>query len=89
MDYLFSLAMKIKHGELYHFMFDDQKCAEFISTMDYALYKYKAIYSPEIQFISHMFYGPFRYINMRVDFTNPGSELNRNCMYHVKLDPSN
>lgn len=87
MDYLFSLAMKIKNGELYHSIFHDPKCAEFISTMDYALYHYKATYSPELQFISHMFYSPFRYINMRVDFTNPESELNRTCMYHVKLDP--
>lgn len=86
MDYLFSLAMKIKNGELYN-IWDDPKCAEFISTMDYALYQCKATYSPELQFISHMFYSPFRYINMRVDFTNPGSELNRTCMYHVRLDP--
>lgn len=87
MDYLFSLAMKIKNGELYHSIFDDPKCATFISTMDHALFQYKATYSPELQFISHMFYSPFRYINMRVDFTNPGSELNRTCMYHVKIDP--
>jgi hypothetical protein len=86
MDYLFSLAMKIKNGELYD-IWKDQKCVEFISSMDYALAQCKATYSPELQFISHMFYSPFRYINMRVDFTNPESELNRSCMYHVRLDP--
>ena len=87
MDYLFSLAMKIKHGELYHNIWEDPKCVGFISSMDYALTQCKATYSPEIMIISHMYYGPFQYINMRVDFTNPGSELNRTCMYHVKLDP--
>ena len=55
--------------------------------MDYALTQCKATYSAEIQFIVHMYYSKFRYINMRVDFTSPGSELNRTCMYHVKLDP--
>jgi hypothetical protein len=87
MDYLFSLAMKIKNGELYHDIWNDPKCVEFISSMDYALTQCKATYSPEIMIISHMYYGPFRYINMRVDFTNPDSQLNLTCMYHVKLDP--
>lgn len=86
MDYLFSLAIKIKNGELYD-IWNDPKCVDFISTMDYALYKCRATYSPELQFISHMFYSSFQYINMRVDFTNPHSELNRSCMYHVRLDP--
>lgn len=85
-DYLFNLAMKYKNGELYD-IWHDSSCVKFILSMDYALTQCKATYSAELQLISHMFYSHFRYINMRVDFTNPHSELNRSCMYHVRLDP--
>lgn len=76
MDYLFRLSVLCKEGNMYHdSIWND--CSEFISSMDYHLCHSKAIYSPEIQYIAHMFYSPYTYKNMRVDFTNPSSPLNQ------------
>jgi len=86
-DYLFDIAMKIKNGKIYHDdIWGDKSCLEFISTMDIILCKCRAIYSPEIQYIVHMYYSNFLYKNMRVDFNNPMSPLNQTFLYHVKLD---
>lgn len=33
-----------------------------------------------------MYYSPYTYKNMRVDFTNPTSVLNKGCLFYVRLD---
>jgi hypothetical protein len=87
-DYLFHLAMLFKQGKPYHdTMYEDDKCVSFISSMDICLYMVRATYSPELQYISHMFYSNYHYKNMRVDFNNPDSPLNKNALFHVLLDP--
>jgi len=88
-DYLLNIVLLFNNGILYHDdIFRDYSCLKFISTMDIVLCQCRAIYSPEIQYIAHMYYSNFVYKNMRVDFNNPMSPLNQTCMYHVKLDPN-
>ena len=87
-DYLLNLSILFKQGKMYHdTIWEDNECSKFISTMDYSCYKHRAIYSPEIQSIVHMFYSKYTYKNIRVDFTNPNSLLNKNALYHILLDP--
>ena len=88
-DYLFDMSVQIKNGKIYHDdIWQDNSFVDFASTMDLALYQWKATYSPEIQYIAHMYYSNFCYKNMRVDFNNPHSSFNKTCMYHVRLDPN-
>jgi hypothetical protein len=87
MDYLFDIAVLFKEGKPYHDdIWEDKECEQFISTMDYCLCNVRHIYSPELQYIVHMYYSPYTYKNMRVDFTNPTSELNKGYLFHVRLD---
>ena len=87
MDYLFNIVFLYKEGKLYHDNIWEQ-CDPFISTMDYCLCQLKHIYSPEIQYIAHMFYSGYTYKNMRFDYNNPNLELNISTFYHVYLDPN-
>lgn len=87
LDYLFDLSNLFKEGKPYHDnMFEDTYCAHFISTMDICLHNVRATYSPELQYIAHMFYSAYEYKNMRVDFNNVGSPHNEHSLYHVVLD---
>ena len=88
LDYLFDLSTRFKQGKPYHdSIFDDVECAKFISTMDICLLNVRATYSPELQYISHMFYSKYEYKNIRFDYNNIGSPYNENSLYHVVLDP--
>jgi len=88
-DYLFNIAILFKEGKPYHDdIWKDAKCEEFISNMDYCLCQNRHIYSPELQYIIHMYYSNYTYKNMRVDFTNPTSELNKLFLYNLILDPN-
>ena len=89
-DYLFSLSKLFKEGKLYNdIIWEDKQFVNFISSMDICLYQCKAIYSPEIQYIAHMYYNNnmYNYKNIRVDFNNMNSELNNFALYNIKLDP--
>ena len=59
---------------------------DFIQSMDLCLHQVKATYSPEIQYITHMYYGPYLYKNIRVDYNNPHSLKKE--LYHIKHDPN-
>ena len=72
------------HDEIW----DDCHFFKFVETMDYCLCHNRKTYSPEIQFIAHIYYSKFMYKNMRVDYNNPNSETNKICLYHVQLDPN-
>lgn len=86
-DYLLSIALEFKNGKIYHDdIWNDNSFVEFLLTMDIVLYHCRAIYSPEIQYIAHMYYSNFVYKNIRVDYNNPTSLLNSTFMYHVKTD---
>ena len=88
-DYLFDLSEKFKSGKLYHDdIWQDKDFVNFLSAMDICLCNCKATYAPEIQTIAHMYYSSYTYKNIRFDFNNPSSELNKNALYHVILDPA-
>jgi mannosyltransferase OCH1-like enzyme len=88
MEYLLNLSLLFKNGKFYSdSIWEDNNCCNFISSMDFSCYNHKAIYSPEIQYLAHMFYSNYTYKNIRVDFTNPSSILNKDFLYHVLLDP--
>jgi FkbM family methyltransferase len=88
-DYLFNLSTLYKNGILYHdTIWEDNNLVNFINGIDLCLCNCKATYSPEIQYIAHMYYSEYKYKNIRVDFNNINSVLNKDALYHVKLDPS-
>jgi hypothetical protein len=86
MDYLFQLPLLFKKRFVYHDMWDDPECSEYIQSMDLCLHKVRATYSPEIQYITHMYYGPYLYKNIRVDYNNHHSLKKE--LYHMKHDPN-
>ena len=84
-DFLFDIVK----GKLYHSeIWQDNTFNQFIASMDLCLYQNKATYSPEIQYISHIYYNSyFKYKNIRVDFNNKNSEENNKALYNIILDP--
>jgi len=86
MQYLFQLYLLYTKGVVYHNMWLDPDCSAFIKSMDLCLHQTRATYSPEIQYITHMYYSPFTYKNIRVDYNNPNSLQTE--LYHVRHDPS-
>ena len=54
--------------------------------MDSCLCHCRATYAPEIQYIAHMYYSNYEYINIRVDYNNPNNELNKTALYNVIHD---
>ena len=67
-------------------MWLDPDCSAFIKSMDLCLQQTRATYSPEVQYITHMYYSPYTYKNIRVDYNNPNSLKKE--LYHVRLDSS-
>ena len=84
-DFLFDIVK----GNLYHSeIWEDNTFNKFIASMDLCLYQNKATYSPEIQYIAHIYYSSyFKYKNIRVDFNNKNSEENKKALYNIILDP--
>jgi len=88
MDYLFSLSARFKDGNIYHdTIWEDSNFVNFVSSMDSCLCKCRATYSPEIQSIAHMYYSSYTYKNIRVDYNNPETPLNKNFLYNIYHDP--
>jgi len=84
-NYLFDLP----NGYIYHNqIWEDQKFLQFISSIDLVLFQTRATYSPEIQYISHIYFSShFDYKNIRVDFNNIDSQENKYALYNIILDP--
>ena len=56
--------------------------------MDLCLCQTRATYSPEIQYIAHIYFSSsFKYKNIRVDYNNINSELNKMALYNIMHDP--
>lgn len=84
-DYLFNI---VKTNLYHNLIWEDNKFIKFVSSMDICLCKNKATYSPEIQYIAHIYYSSnFKYKNIRVDFNNIDSEYNKKALYNIILDP--
>ena len=84
-NYLFDLS----NGYIYHNqIWEDKQFVQFISSMDLVLCQTRATYSPEVQYIAHIYYSShFKYKNIRVDFNNIDSQYNKNALYNIILDP--
>ena len=55
---------------------------------DLCLSIYQATYSPEVQYIAHMYFSAFKYKNIRFDYNNPKSSTNNSSLYDIQLDPN-
>jgi hypothetical protein len=84
-DFLFDIVK----GNLYHNeIWNNKQFDEFVASMDLCLCQTRATYSPEIQYIAHIYFSSsFKYKNIRVDYNNINSELNKMALYNVKHDP--
>jgi mannosyltransferase OCH1-like enzyme len=87
LNYLFELSEKNKHGNIYHDdIWEDSDFVNFVFSMESCLCHCRATYAPEIQYIAHMYYSNYEYINIRVDYNNPNNELNKTALYNVIHD---
>ena len=66
----------------------DTDCLKFLYNADSSLCNDndKATYSPEIQYITHMYYSQYTYVNIRYDFNNINSSFNKDSLYHIIHD---
>lgn len=87
-DYLFSLSELYNSGKVYHDdIWDDIRFFVFYFNYDICLALLKHTYSPEVQYMAHIFYSDYRYQHIRVDYNNPDSEYNLHMLYHIRHDP--
>lgn len=87
-DYLFSLSELYKTGKVYHDdIWDDMYFFIFYFNYDSCLSLLRHTYSPEVQYMAHIFYSNYRYQNIRFDYNNPKSEYNLHMLYHITCDP--
>ena len=84
-DFLFDIVK----GNLYHNeIWNNKQFDEFVASMDLCLCQTRATYSPEIQYIAHIYFSSsFKYKNIRVDYNNINSELNKMALYNIMHDP--
>jgi hypothetical protein len=87
-DYLFSLSELYKTGKIYHDdIWDDMRFFIFYFNYDSCLALLRHTYSPEVQYMAHIFYSNYRYQHVRFDYNNPNSEYNLHMLYHIRHDP--
>jgi hypothetical protein len=89
-DYLFDLPNYYKNYKIYgDEIWSDEKFVNFLYNMDSCLYNCRATYSPEIQYISHVYFSTsFKYKNIRFDYNNPKTEYNNDTLYNIILYPN-
>jgi len=84
-DYLSELPLTFNYEKMYHDdIWNDDKFVELSSSIDRCLYENRATYSPEIQYIYHIYSSKYSYKNIRSDAYNPKTI---NSLYYVILDP--
>ena len=89
MDHVFELATAIKTGGMRGAeMWDDSEFCDTMMRADSCLCVNRATYSPEVQYIAHVHFGPFNYKNIRFDFNCPESAENGSSLYDIRLDPN-
>lgn len=87
-DYLFHLSELYKVGKVYHDdIWDDMRFFIFYFNYDSCLALLRHTYSPEVQYMAHIFYSDYRYQHIRFDYNNPNSEYNLHMLYHITCDP--
>ena len=87
-DYLFHLSELYKVGKVYHDdIWDDMRFFIFYFNYDSCLALLRHTYSPEVQYMAHIFYSDYRYQNIRFNYNNPNSEYNLHMLYHITCDP--
>jgi mannosyltransferase OCH1-like enzyme/tetratricopeptide (TPR) repeat protein len=87
-DHVFNLSNKIKLNEVYHDdIWDNTDFYNAYYNFDSYLAQLKHTYSPEVQYVAHIFFSDFEYENIRVDYNNPSSILNKYTWYDIKHDP--
>jgi mannosyltransferase OCH1-like enzyme len=85
MDHLFKCCVEqLKGPEIWN----DPIFLDVMMSADSCLCVNQATYSPEVQYIAHMYYSKFKYINIRFDFNNPNSPANDSSLYDIQLDPN-
>jgi hypothetical protein len=83
MDHLFECGMHLRGPEIWN----DSEFTEVMMRADSCLCVNRATYSPEVQYIAHVHFGPFKYRNIRFDFNDPDSPENGSSLYDIRLDP--
>jgi len=87
-DYLFSLSELYKVGKVYHDnIWDEMRFFIFYFNYDSCLALLRHTYSPEVQYMAHIFYSEYKYQHIRVDYNNPNSEYNLHMLYNITVDP--
>jgi glycosyltransferase involved in cell wall biosynthesis len=84
MDHLFECGVtQVRGPEIWN----DHEFAEVMMRADSCLCVNRATYSPEVQYIAHMYFSGFKYRNIRFDFNDPDSPENGSSLYDIRLDP--
>ena len=84
MDHLFECGVTQMRGPE---IWNDYEFTEVMMRADSCLCIHRATYSPEVQYIAHMYFSGFKYRNIRFDFNNPESPENGSSLYDIRLDP--
>ena len=84
MDHLFECGVTQMRGPE---IWNDHAFVEVMMRADSCLCIHRATYSPEVQYIAHMYFSGFKYRNIRFDFNNPESPENGSSLYDIRLDP--
>ena len=80
--FCFGRDMDVYHDEVWN----NAEFSEYIKHIDWGLYKLnKPTYCSEIQIFSHIFNNVKMYQNIRFDFNNASSPLNKDALFHVRL----
>jgi mannosyltransferase OCH1-like enzyme/glycosyltransferase involved in cell wall biosynthesis len=87
-DHLFELSTEIKNGNVRGpEIWNDLDFLDVMMRVDSHLCIHRATYSPEVQYIAHMYFSKFKYQNIRFDFNNPQSSENDSTLYDLQVDP--
>lgn len=85
MDHLFECGVTQLRGPE---IWNDHEFTEVMMHADSCLCIHRATYSPEVQYIAHMYFSGFKYRNIRLDYNNPESTKNYESLYDIRLDPA-
>ena len=68
-------------------IWNDHAFVEVMMRADSCLCIHRATYSPEVQYIAHMYFSGFKYRNIRFDYNDAESTKNYESLYDIRLDP--
>jgi len=85
MDYLLKCGIVQSRGPE---IWNDQTFINIMMLADSFLCINQKTYSPEVQYIAHIYFSKFKYNNIRFDFNNLKSQNNNFTLYDIQLDPN-